>query len=153
MSPLRRLVPLIVIATIAAGVAVAEAAVPSGTYSGKFSDGATVRLSVNKAQQLLKVRREGLRFTCTDGDKFKSLKSTATGTVDVADKTFDIGDTDPDDAVTWVMKGRFSTKKRKVKGTYSETRVFNSKDELDPNGTVTCKTAELTFSAVLPKKR
>ena len=149
---MRRLVALAVIAVLAASAAIAQAVVPKGTYAGKFSDGGRVTLSVNKERQLIKIVRTRLKFTCTDGDSFRSLKAIAKGTVDVADGDFDIGDTDPDDAVTWDMTGKFSTKKRKVKGTYKETRVFNTKDELDANGTVTCQTAALTYSAALPKQ-
>ena len=147
----RRLIPFVVVASLAGG-AVAQAAIPSGTYSGKMSDGAAVTLKVDKTKKLVRVVRKGLKFTCTDGDSFTSLKSTATGTVDVSSGKFDIADTEPDDGVTWQMTGKFSSKKRKVKGTYSETRTFNTSDQLDPDGSVSCKTAALTYSAVLPKK-
>jgi hypothetical protein len=150
---MRRLVALLIVASLALCAAVAQAAVPKGTYAGKFSDGGKVTLSVSKERKLIKLVRRGLKFTCTDGDKFASLKSTATGDVDVADGDFDISDTTENDAVTWKMTGKFSTKKRVVKGTYTETRTFNSNDQLDPNGTVTCQTASLTYRAALPKKR
>ncbi len=150
---MRRLVALLTVAAFVACVAVAYAVVPKGTYTGKFSDGGTVTMKVNKDRQLIRLSRTGLTFTCTDGDSFKSLKSTATGTVDVADGNFDIGDTEPNDAVTWDMTGKFSTKKRIVKGAYTETRTFNASDQLDPNGSVTCKTGSLTYRAALPKKK
>ncbi|MDQ3935075.1 MAG: hypothetical protein M3340_10665 [Actinomycetota bacterium] len=149
----RPLIAILAAASVAAGATVAEAAVPKGTYSGKTSDGGAVKLTVSKTQKLVKVTRKSLRFTCTDGDKFRSLSATASGSVDVADGSFDISDTTESDGVTWAMTGKFSTKKRKVKGTYSETRRFNDQNELDPNGTITCKTAALTYSAALPKKR
>ncbi len=149
----RRLIAILAAASLAAGATIAEAAVPRGPYAGKTSDGGTVQLTVSKTQKLIKVVRKSLRFTCTDGDAFKSLKSTATGKVDVADGDFDIADTDQGDGVTWDMTGKFSTKKRKVKGTYSETRLFNEQNEIDPNGSITCKTADLTYSAALPKRR
>lgn len=149
----RRLIPLVVIASLAGGTAVAQAVVPKGTYTGKFSDGGKVSMTVDKNRKLIQVTRTGLTFKCTDGDSFKSLRNKATGAVDVASGKFDISDTDSTDAVTWSMQGKFSTKKRKVKGTYSETRVFNAENKLDPDGTVTCKTAELTYSAALPKKK
>jgi hypothetical protein len=149
----RRLIPLVVIASLAGGTAVAQAVVPKGTYTGKFSDGGTASLTVNKERLLIKVTRKGLTFKCTDGDSFKSLKSTATGDVDVSSGSFDINDTNTSDAVTWSMQGKFSTKKRKVKGTYKETRTFNASNQLDPNGSVTCETAALTYSAALPKKK
>ena len=152
MSPMRRLVAVLIVASLAVCAAAAQAAVPKGTYAGKFSDGGKVSLTVNKERKLIKVRRIGLKFTCSDGDEFRSLKSTATGAVDVADGDFDISDTTKDDAVTWNMTGKFSTKKRVVKGTYTETRTFNASDQLDPNGTVTCQTASLTYRAALPKK-
>jgi hypothetical protein len=150
---MRRLAPLLVVACLATGAAIAQAAVSSGTYAGKFSDRGTVSLKVDKGQKLIKIRRAGLTFKCSDGDRFKSLKSTATGAVDVADRRFDIGDTTPDDGVDWQMKGKFSPTTTKVKGTYSETRIFNDQNQLDPNGSVVCKTADLTYSAALPKKR
>ena len=149
----RRLIPLVVIASLAGGTAVAQAVVPKGTYTGKFSDGGKVSMTVDKNRELIQVTRTGLTFKCTDGDSFKSLKNKSTGHVDVASGKFDISDTDKSDAVTWSMQGKFSTKKRKVKGTYTETRVFNENNALDPNGSVTCKTAELSYSAALPKKK
>jgi hypothetical protein len=149
----RRLISLAVVLAVAAGgTAVAQAAVPKGTYAGKFSDGGRVSLTV-KSQKLIKIVRSSLLFRCTDGDRFRSLKVTATGDVDVADGDFDIADTTQADGVTWSMKGKFSTKKRKVKGTYEETRTFNERNELDPDGTITCQTGDLTYSAVLPKKK
>ena len=153
MSPMRRLVALLIVASLAICAAVAQAVVPKGTYAGKFSDRGTVSLTVSKERELIKVRRVGLKFTCTDADKFSSLKSTAIGTVDVADGDFDISDTNEGDGVDWTMTGRFSTKKRVVKGTYTETRTFNTRNQLDENGTVICKTANLTYRAALPKKK
>ena len=150
---MRRAATGMVVATAILGASIAEAAVPKGTYTGKLSDGGVVQLTVSKTQKLIKVTRKRHRFKCSDGDTFKSLRTTDTGTVDVSGKTFDIGDTRDDDAVTWAMTGRFSVKKRKVKGTYTETRTFNEQNQLDPNGTITCKTRDLTYSAALPKKR
>ena len=149
----RPLIAILAAASVAAGATVAEAAVPTGTYSGKTSDGGTVKLTVSKTRKLVKVNRKNLRFTCTDGDKFRSLSTTSTGSVDVSGGKFDIADTARADGVTWAMTGKFSTKKRKVKGTYKETRTFNEQNELDPNGTITCKTGDLTYSAVLPEKK
>jgi hypothetical protein len=148
---MRRLALLLTFALLV-GAAAAHAAVPKGTYTGKFSDGGKASLTV-KSQKLVKLSRSGLTFKCSDGDKFKSLKATATGDVDVSSGSFDIEDKTTGDGVTWRMTGKFSTKKRKVKGTYRETRVFNDENTLDPDGSITCQTAELTFSAVLPKKK
>jgi hypothetical protein len=150
---MRRIVAIALAAVLVAGVAIADAAVPKGTYTGRFSDGGKVSLVVNKERLLIKVTRRALRFKCSDGDKFSSLKSVASGDVDVSDGTFDIGDTATGDGVVWDMQGKFSTKKRKVKGTYRETRRFNSKNRLDENGTIVCETAALTYSAALPKKK
>lgn len=152
MSRMRRFAALLIAASLAVCATVAEAAVPKGTYTGKFSDGGKVSLTV-KTQKLVKVSRSGLTFKCSDGDKFKSQKASATGDVDVSSGSFDIEDTTTDDGVTWQMTGKFSTKKRKVKGTYRETRTFNSENRLDPNGSITCQTAALTYSAVLPPKK
>jgi hypothetical protein len=148
---MRRIALLLAVALLAT-TAVAHAAVPKGTYAGKFSDGGKVSLTV-KSQKLIKIVRSNLLFKCSDGDKFRSLKVTATGDVDVAAGTFDIEDKTTDDGVTWRMTGKFSTKKRKVKGTYTESRTFNTQNRLDPNGTITCQTGDLTFSAALPKKK
>ncbi len=149
----RRLIPVLVIACLAGSTAIAQAAVPNGTYAGKLSDGGKVWLSVSKSQKLVKITRQGMLFTCTDGDSFKSSKRVAKGSVDVADGDFTISDTNQADSVTWKMTGTFSTKKRKVKGTYSETRTYNASDEPDPNGTVSCSTGDLSYSAALPKKK
>jgi hypothetical protein len=150
----RRAATATIAATAILGVSVAVAAVPKGTYRGKTSDGGVVKLTVSK-QKLIKVTRKSLRFTCTDGDVFKSRSDTAAAEdeVDVSSKRFEIEETTEGDGVHWVMTGRFSVKKRKVKGTYSETRTFNEQNQLDDDGTITCKTRDLTYSAALPRKR
>ncbi len=154
-----RLVAFLAIAALALLAGVALAAVPKGTYSGRTSDGGKVSLTVDKSRQLVRIVRRNLKFTCSDGDSFRSLKNTATGTVDVSSGKFDIGRRDESsaqteaDAVDWDMTGRFSARKRKVKGTYTETRRFNEEDDLDPNGSVVCRTGNLTYCAALPKKR
>ena len=149
----RPFIAVLAAACLAAGATVAEAAVPKGTYSGKMSDGGAVKLTVSSKQKLIKIYRKGLKFTCTDGDSFRSLADTATGRVAVSKGKFDVSDTNTADAVTWKMTGRFSSRKRKVTGAYRETRTFNTQNELDPDGTVTCQTGDLTYSARLPRKR
>lgn len=149
----RPFIAVLAAACLAAGATVAEAAVPKGTYSGKMSDGAAVKLTVSSKQRLIKIYRKGLKFTCSDGDSFSSLADTATGSVDVSKGKFDVADTNKADSVTWRMAGRFSTKKRKVTGTYKEVRTFNTQNELDPDGTITCETGGLTYSAKLPRRR
>ena len=135
---------------VAFGAAAAEASVRAGTYKGKFSDGGTVSLVVNKNQLLVKVARQSMRFKCSDGDSFRALKHTATGTVPVGEKKFDIADERPGDGVVWQMTGKYSSKKKKWTGTYQETRRFNSSNQLDGDGKITCQTAALTYSAVIP---
>jgi hypothetical protein len=134
-------------ASVLAGSAVAHGAVAKGTYTGKTSDGGRVSLVVDKKQRLVKITRKAMRFKCSDGDKFTSLKHTATGVIDVADGRFDIADTTPDDGVEWEMTGVYSEKKKVWKGELQETRRFNSKNRLDPKGSVVCSTAELTYRA------
>lgn len=145
----RALLAAVAAATLLVAAAPAEAAVKKGTYVGTMSDGAYVSLLVGKSSMLLKVARKGLAFTCTDGDTFKSSKSIASGRIDVSSRRFDVGDTNDSDAVDWDMTGTFSVKKHKVTGTYRETRRFNERNELDPNGDVRCQTGELTYSAKL----
>jgi hypothetical protein len=142
---MRPLVAAVLVLALAATAA--HAAVSKGNYSGKTSDGGRVGLVVDKKQRLVKITRKAMRFKCSDGDKFTSLKHTATGTIDVADGTFDIADTTADDGVEWKMTGAYSTKKKVWKGTLSETRRFNSKNRLDPKGSVVCSTADLTYRA------
>ena len=147
----RTFLAVLTAASVAVGATVAEAAVKKGTYKGKMTDGAVVQLTVNKKQKLIKVYRKSVKFTCTDGDAFSSLADTAKGSVSVKSGKFDISDTDKGDAVTWRMTGSF--KGSKVTGTYAEERTFNTQNELDPDGTVTCQTDSLTYRAALPKKR
>jgi hypothetical protein len=143
----RGLISIAVAVALAVGASVAEAKVVKGTYRGKTSDGGKVALKVDKSKSLVNVTRSNLLFRCSDGDRFRSLSSTSTGKVPIADGKFDISDTQPDDAVSWQMTGSFNAKGTKIAGTYGETRRFNSKDRLDPKGSVTCQTGDLTYSA------
>ena len=142
---MRALVAAVLVLALAASVA--QAAVSKGTYSGKTSDGGRVSLVVDKKQRLVTITRKSMRFKCSDGDKFTSLKHTASGAIDVADDTFDIADTTENDGVDWEMTGRYSEAKQVWKGGFSETRRYNSRNRLDPKGKVVCETAELTYRA------
>lgn len=136
---------------LATGAAVAEAAIKKGTYAGKLSGGGTIALTVTKTQKVVKVVRNRLTLTCSDGDTFTSGKLTATGSVDIATGRFELSDTKPDDAQDWKLTG--TVKGAKITGTYRHDARFGDGNIPDEHGSVSCTTGDLTYTAKLPKKK
>ena len=130
---------------VTAGATVAEAAVTKGSYAGAFDRGGSVSLTVDENQQLIKVVRKKMKFKCSDGDSFTSKTNKAVGEVDVSSGSFTLKDQDTNEAETFTMKGKFSGSK--VTGTYRHTATFNTKNQLTQNGTVSCTTGKLKFTA------
>ena len=147
-----RLAAFIVVAALIGGPGVAHAAIPKGTYSGKTSDGGTVKITVNSEQRLTKLYRKGLAFSCTNGTSFKSAVDATRAFYPIRKRKFELNGENLTLASKWDWSFRFNAEKRRVTGKYSETRTLNEQGAPDRDGTITCKTAALTYSAALPKK-
>jgi hypothetical protein len=129
------------------GASVAEAAI-RGKYSGSFRDkNGTISLTVSKKKRIVKITRGGFLMKCSDGQSYKRAANTATGNgIIESDGSFDLVGDNEDGSVKFDLEGRFTSDTR-VRGFLRETARFNDRDELDPNGSILCKSGTIKFVA------
>jgi len=126
--------------------AVAHAAFVSGTYKGTTNvQGGPV--SFKASQSKLTKFRIGVVFNCTDGDRFQTALPSATAyfpAQNIVNGAYNATFTGSRGASRYVHKGTIVN--RRANGTFVGTRKYNTDDELDPNGTVICRTGTLRYS-------
>lgn len=138
----RALVPLIVVLALL-GAAAAHAAFQSGTYAGKTKV-QRLAISFKATQSRLSKLSIRVRFTCTDGEVFEPDKPLADfqsqrivgGRYDATYR----GETKASTFRHWgKIEGRTAT------GSFRGTRRYNEDDQLDPNGTILCRTGRIRY--------
>jgi opacity protein-like surface antigen len=124
------------------GAGVAQAAFESGTYAGKTT-GQRLAVSFKATQSKLSKLSIKVKFTCSDGDSFSTvLKDFASQ--NIAKGRYDASYQGTSKASSYRHKGTITT--RTATGSLSGSRRYNENDELDPNGTVICRTGTVRYS-------
>jgi hypothetical protein len=132
------------------GTATAGAAIKAGFYKGKTAQQATVSLRVLKSKKfVVKYSLEGAVLECSDGQnrQFQGFTTGSSDRVAIKQSTgrfgFNIGNSDQ--SVVVRVKGRI--KAPRATGTIRMVAALNEQDELDPNGSITCDSGSVPWSA------
>ena len=146
---MRRLAVVAVALLSAVGATVAEAAVK--TYSGTTSADDPVGLKVDSKGRVYSFSFVNVHLTCSDGDEFDSgddpVKSPTSKRYKVRKGKFKIKVREPDYGRGWDVKGKFSSKRKVVGGTFSVFANFDSDFNPDPDGSAKCTSGVLKWSA------
>ena len=127
--------------------AVAEAAFVSGFYKGRTTNSGPV--SFRATQSKLSKLRIGVVFNCTDGDRFQTILPASAPTAffpsqNIVGGAYSATFTGSRGASRYIHRGTITN--RRATGTFIGTRKYNTDDELDPQGTVICRTGTLRYS-------
>jgi hypothetical protein len=126
--------------------AVAHAAFVSGTYKGTTT-GQGGPVSFKASQSRVTLFRIGVVFRCTDGDRFQTTLPSSRSyfpAQNIVNGAYNATFTGSGGASRYVHKGTIVN--RRANGSFVGTRKYNTDDELDPQGTVICRTGTLRYS-------
>jgi hypothetical protein len=130
------------LAIVLLGAGVARAAFESGTYAGKTT-GQRLAISFKATQSKLSRLSIKVKFTCSDGDSFSTLLKDF-ASQNIVNGRYDATFEGTSKASSYRHKGRIAT--RTATGSLSGSRRYNESDELDPNGTIICRTGTIRYS-------
>jgi hypothetical protein len=142
------IITTLVFAVLGAGVAVA--AYTSGTYSGRTTS-QRGPISFKASQSRLTQLKVGVVWNCTDGDRFQSDLRGFPGQ-NIVRGNYNASFTGSNGASRYTNRGRLSRVRigprlvNQAKGTFTGRRLYNTNDQLDPNGTITCTTGSLAYT-------
>lgn len=144
----------VLIAALVVGATAAEAAVRSGTFSGKSSAKDPVGFKVDRSGRVYSFYYEGVRLSCTDRDAYDSptgkdrFQSAGSLKIKVnSRRRFSITVANKNGS-GWEAKGQFNPRGTAATGTLNVHAKYNDENYLDPNGSITCASKEgLTWSA------
>lgn len=139
---------ILLISALAVGLVVpatASASHITGTYSGRtaFSGPVYFKASNFKLSQF----RVGVVFNCTDGDRFQTTLQgfPAQNVVRIRGvHRYSATFTGSGGATRYTNSGRLVA--RRAYGTFTGTRRYNEDDELDPQGSVVCRTGTVRYN-------
>src|SRR3954470_15550179 len=134
------------------GTASAEAAVKAGTYNGKTQQNAKVSLRVLASRKaVVKYTIAGAALQCSDG-RNRQLAGFATGAssrMRISSKgLFGLMFSSADDSVAVDLKGKIRSPR--ASGTIRIAAAFNDQGQQDPNGSITCASGGVRWSAKQP---
>jgi hypothetical protein len=130
----------LVLVLFAAGTAWAK--YESGTYTGKTT-GQRRAVSFKATQSKLSRLSIKVKFTCDDGDSFETVLN-AFPAQSISKGHYDASYQGSSKASTYRHRGTIVT--RTATGSLTGTRRYNESDELDPNGTVVCRTGTVRYT-------
>jgi hypothetical protein len=133
---------LAVLALLALGTAVALADYESGTYAGKTKV-QKLAISFKATQSRLSKLTLRVEFTCTDGEVFEAPLN-AFQFQRIVDGRYDATYRGSSKASTYRHHGKIVG--RTATGTFTGTRRYNENDELDPKGTIVCRTGTIKYA-------
>jgi hypothetical protein len=143
----------LLVAGLAAGATVAEAAVRKGTFTGKTSARYPVGLKVSRSGKVYAFYYEGVRLNCTDGDELDTptgadrIQTPRDLLVRVGSKRrFAIHAENDSTGFGWEAAARFNSRGTKVTGTLSVHARYDEQSDPDPNGSVVCTNDDMHFS-------
>jgi hypothetical protein len=130
----------LVLVGVSAGTAWAR--YESGVYAGKTT-GQRLAVSFKATQGTLSRLSIKVKFTCDDGDRFETvLRDFAAQKI--VNGRYDATYQGSSKASTYRHRGTIVT--RTATGSLRGTRRYNESDELDPNGTIVCRTGTVRYS-------
>jgi hypothetical protein len=130
----------LVLVVFAAGTAWAK--YESGTYAGK-TRGQRLAVSFKATQSKLSRLSIKVKFTCDDGDTFETVLNDFPAQK-ISKGGYDESYQGSSKASKYRHRGTIVT--RTATGSLTGTRRYNESDELDPNGTVVCRTGTVRYS-------
>jgi hypothetical protein len=122
------------------------AAVKPGKYNGTTAQDLVVSFKVTENRKIVTARTR-VRLSCTDGDSYVDDDTSP------QDLKFPISDEGrfgwkagpPENNLK--VKGRIKGKKSKASGWVRYKSRFNEQNRLDPNGSITCDSGRVSFTA------
>jgi hypothetical protein len=130
----------LVLFVVSAGTAWAR--YESGAYTGKTT-GQRLAVSFNATQSKLSRLAIKVKFTCDDGSTFETVLKDF-DPQNIVDGRYDATYLGSSKASTYRHRGAIVA--RTATGSLTGTRRYNENDELDPAGTVTCRTGTVRYS-------
>ena len=135
-------IAIVALVLVAVSAGTAWAKYESGTYAGK-TKGQRLAISFRATQSRLSRLSIKVKFTCSDGDRFTTvLKDFAAQ--NIVSGRYDATYQGSTKASTYRHRGTIVT--RTATGSFRGTRRYNENDELDPNGTIVCRTGTVRYS-------
>jgi hypothetical protein len=146
---IKRITALALCIGLFGSVAVADAAFKAGVYKGKTEQGAKVSLKVISSKKaVIKFSWEGAVLGCSDGQSRPIDGTTSPSNVKFPlSKTgkFSFTADSPDGSLSFGAAGQI--KNSKAKGGLQVQARINESNQLDPNGSITCDSDIVTWSA------
>jgi hypothetical protein len=135
-------IAIVALVLVAASAGTAWASYESGTYAGK-TRGQRLAVSFKATQSRLSRLSIKVKFTCDDGDRFTTVLKDF-GAQSIASGRYDATYQGTTKASTYRHRGTIVN--RTATGSLRGTRRYNENDELDPAGTIVCRTGTVRYS-------
>ncbi len=135
-------IAIVALVLVALSAGTAWASYESGTYAGK-TRGQRLAVSFKATQSRLSRLSIKVKFTCSDGDKFTTVLKDF-GAQKIASGRYDATYQGTTKASTYRHRGTIVN--RTATGSLRGTRHYNENDELDPAGTIVCRTGTVRYS-------
>jgi hypothetical protein len=149
----RALVIAVLTAASVACATAAEAAIRSGTFTGKTTAGDPIGFRVSSGRVRL-FNFSGVTLSCSDHEKFDTSTGSArnqspsksTYRVDSQNR-FTIAITSTKTGFGWTVHGRFASSGTTASGTLRVLARFDIENNLNPKGSITCDSGKLSWTA------
>ena len=135
-------IAIVALVLVAVSAGTAWASYESGTYAGK-TRGQRLAVSFKATQSRLSRLSIKVKFTCSDGDRFTTVLKDF-GAQSIASGRYDATYQGTTKASTYRHRGTIVN--RTATGSLRGTRRYNENDELDPAGTIVCRTGTVRYS-------
>jgi len=135
-------IAIVALVLVAVSAGTAWASYESGTYAGK-TRGQRLAVSFKATQSRLSRLSIKVKFTCDDGDRFTTVLKDF-GAQSIASGRYDATYQGTTKASTYRHRGTIVN--RTATGSLRGTRRYNENDELDPAGTIVCRTGTVRYS-------
>ncbi len=133
---------IVALVLVAVSAGTAWASYESGTYAGK-TRGQRLAVSFKATQSRLSRLSIKVKFTCSDGDRFTTVLKDF-GAQNIVSGRYDATYQGTTKASTYRHRGAIVN--RTATGSLRGTRHYNENDELDPAGTIVCRTGTVRYS-------
>jgi hypothetical protein len=134
-------IAIIALALVVVSAGTAWARYESGTYAGKTT-GQRLAVSFKATQSRLSRLSIRVKFKCDDGDTFVTTLRDF-GPQSIVNGRYDATYQGTTKASTYRHRGTIVA--RTATGSLRGTRRYNESDELDPNGTIVCRTGTVRY--------
>jgi hypothetical protein len=135
-------IAIVVLLLVVVSAGTAWARYESGSYAGRTT-GQRLAVSFTATQSTLSRLSIRVKFTCSDGDKFNTVLKDF-GAQRIVGGRYDATYKGTTKASRYRHRGTIAT--RTATGSLTGTRRYNENDELDPAGTIVCRTGTVRYS-------